>query len=405
MRTELKNLWRELTARTDYEQCARPRASRVSNLPALQLLERLGQPQNAFPAIHVAGSKGKGSTAAFLAAAWRASGKKVGVYSSPHLSDWRERATIDGEFASEALWMEALQAVLSASEGQETFFDLLTASAFYLFAAAGCDAAVIEVGLGGRFDSTRVFRPLASVVTSIELEHEDVLGPGIEQIAWNKAGIFRPGCPAFAGAGLPDVALAVLRDEAAAVGETLQCAPARHPAAENLEPPHQQQNFALAMAVLTQVVPEAARALAQLDPRAVDMPGRCEEFRRHDGQRVLFDVAHSENSLAAVLDLFRRRYHEQATGVVFALRDDKDPQALAAALHARLGPRPSKESWWVCPAGDHPRSADPKRLAEVFDAAVLAQPGLPTGPQALLVTGSTYLVGALRTSPELQPES
>ena len=401
MRTELEELWQALTARTDYEQCARPRASRLSNSPAAELLERLGRPQDACPAVHVAGSKGKGSTAAYLAAGWRALGKKVGVYSSPHLFDWRERATVDGEFASEALWVRAFQAVLQASNGQETFFDLLTASAFHVFAEAGCDYTVIEVGLGGRFDSTRVFQPLAAMVTSIELEHEEVLGPGLAQIAWNKAGIYRAGCPAFAGADVPEEALSVLSSEAAQFGEKLWVAEPSHPCAAQLEPPHQQANYALAMLVLESIAPDAAAALAELDPRSIRLAGRCEEFRTPEGQIVLFDIAHSENSLAAVLDLFRRRYHKVSRGVVFALRDDKDPGVLAAALERRLGPRPTGESWWVCPAGDHPRSADPQLLASVFAAEALAHPALPLGPQALLVTGSTYLVGALRASAQL----
>jgi dihydrofolate synthase / folylpolyglutamate synthase len=401
MRTELEELWQALTARTDYEQCARPRASRLSNSPAADLLERLNRPQDACPAVHVAGSKGKGSTAAYMAEGWRALGKKVGVYSSPHLFDWRERATINGEFACEALWIRAFRAVLQASDGRETFFDLLTASAFHVFAEAGCDYLIVEVGLGGRFDSTRVFQPLAAVVTSIESEHEEVLGPGLAQIAWNKAGIYRAGCPAFAGADIPAQAMRVLQEEAAQVGEKLWVAEPTHPCAAHLEPPHQQANYALAMLVLESIAPDAAAALAELDPCAIRLAGRCEEFRTPDGQIVLFDVAHSENSLVAVLDLFRRRYHELSRGVVFALRDDRDPRVLAAALKSRLGPRPSGECWWTCPAGDHPRSADPQLLASIFAAEALADPALPGGPQALLVTGSTYLVGALRASSQL----
>ena len=394
MHPELEHLWRELTARTDYERCARPRAARVSNQPAARLLEALGRPQDACLALHVAGSKGKGSTAAFLAAGLRAAGHRVGVYSSPHLSDWRERATIDGEFASDELWMASLRAVLDASHGDETFFDLLTAAALHLFAAAGCTATVIEVGLGGRFDSTRVLKPAATLVTSIEREHEDVLGPGIEQIAWNKAGIFLPGVPAFAGAGIDERALEVLQAEANAVGETLQIAPAQREAGAQLEPEHQQRNHALAGLVLERL--GFGAAFAKLDPHTVRLAGRFELRRDGAGRAIVFDTAHSENSLVAALELFRRRYHEQSRGVVFALRDDKDAQALAAALQARLGVRPPQEQWWACPAGDHPRSACPQELADLFHAEVLTSPALPPGPEALLVTGSTYLVGALR---------
>lgn len=399
MDPELARLWEELTARTDYEHCARPRAARVSNEPAARLLDALGRPQDGPLALHVAGSKGKGSTAAFLAAGLQAAGHRVGVYSSPHLSDWRERATIEGSFASDAAWIHSLSAVLAASQGDETFFDLLTAAALHLFAAEGCTATVIEVGLGGRFDSTRVLRPAATLVTSIEREHEDVLGPGLEQIAWNKAGIYIAGSPAFAAAGIPEVALEVLRAEASQVGETLQLAPEQVPAGAALEPAHQRRNHALASLVLDAL--GLGGTFAKLDPEQVRLAGRFEERRLPDGRRVVFDTAHSQNSLAASLELFRRRYHEDSRGVVFALRDDKDPRALAAALRGHLGPRPQTERWWACPAGDHPRSADPETLAAAFDAEVLTTPALPEGPAVLLVTGSTYLVGALR--PQTQP--
>lgn len=401
MDPELAQLWAEMTARTDYERCARPRAARVSNEPAVRLLEALGRPQDGPLALHIAGSKGKGSTGAFLAACLQAAGHRVGVYSSPHLSDWRERATINGEFASDRAWIHSLQAVLACSQGDETFFDLLTAAALHLFASEACTATVIEVGLGGRFDSTRVLRPAAALVTSIEREHEDVLGPGLEQIAWNKAGIFVAGCPAFAAAGIPDGPLEVLVAEASAVGETLQIAPEWVGRGARLEPAHQRRNHALAVTVLHAI--GLGVAADSLDPMAVRLAGRFEERRFADGRVVIFDTAHSENSLAAALELFRRRYHEQSRGVVLALRDDKDPRALAAALQARLGARPQNERWWTCPAGDHPRSANPNRLAEIFDAVALPAPAIPDGPQALLITGSTYLVGALRHATQVRP--
>lgn len=397
MDAKLAALWQEMTERTDYERCERPRAARLDQAPAARLLEALGRPQDAVPAFHVAGSKGKGSTGAFLAAGLQAGGHRVGVYSSPHLSDWRERATCAGEFLPDEVWASSIQAVLHASQGDETFFDLLTAAAFLGFAEAGCTRNVIEVGLGGRFDSTNVLRPLASLVTSIEREHEDVLGPGLARIAWNKAGIYQPEVPAFAAAGIPAEARAMLEEEAARVGQEVRWAPASWPGGEELALAHQRRNHALAAFVLEQVGEGAA-----FDPREVRLPGRW-ETRWHGWQEVVFDVAHSENSLAAVLESFRRRYHERSTGVVFALRDDKDPAALADALRALLGPRPAHENWWVCPAGDHPRSADPQTLAGPFAATVLPQPTLPPDADVLLVTGSTYLVGALRDQTQAGP--
>ena len=253
---------------------------------------------------------------------------------------------------------------------------------------------MIEVGLGGRYDSTRVLRPVAALVTSIEREHEGVLGPGLAQIAWNKAGIYVPGCPAFAAAGLPVEAAEVLRAEAIRVGEALKIAPEQEAAGAKLEPAHQRRNHALAAMVLD--VLGCGGFFRSLDANQIRLEGRFEERWLPDGRRVVLDTAHSENSLVATLELFRRRYQKESRGVVLALRDDKDPRELAAALRDRLGPRPQDECWWTCPAGDHPRSADPESLAQAFNAQSLATPSLPQSPNVLLVTGSTYLVGELR---------
>lgn len=402
MPQELALLWREILARTDYEKCERPRAARFGLDSILGLLGRLGEPQHACPAIHVAGSKGKGSTAHFLAAGLRASGRRTGFYSSPHLSDWRERATVDGEWLDDSAWAQALQRVLDASAGDETFFDLITAAAFCLFEAAACEAMVIEVGLGGRFDSTRVLKPKACLVTSIESEHADVLGPGLAQIAWNKAGIFETGASLWVGHGLPSEALAVCQAEADALGQELHVAPPRHGSGATLQPPHQAANFALAWSVLdacADAFPGAAQALAKLNPATLVLPGRFEVVQEaNTGRTVVLDTAHSVSSLTASLRLFRSRFSEQSRAVLLALRDDKDPVQLAAELRRNLGPRPATEEWWTCPAADHPRSADPRVLAAAFDASALDQVTLPGKAEVVLVTGSTYLVGALRAS-------
>jgi len=404
---ELNNLWKQLIQRTDYERCERPRESRLSNQSARELLARMGNPQFSVPALHVAGSKGKGSVCQYLARALTAAGQRVGVYSSPHLSDWRERIQVAGQNPSDERLIEAIREVLDASDGSESFFDLLTAVAFRVFASSECTVQVIEVGLGGRFDSTNVLRPLASLVTSIEAEHADILGPSLAQIAWNKAGIFCEGSQAWAAHDFPAVVWPVLHEQAELAGCELRIAPGECAASQDIESAVMRANYALAHSVLAALdsqFPGAARALEQLPPSRKQLPGRFELRVAASGQQVIFDVAHSENSLVAALELFRRKYHDKQCGVLFALRDDKDANQLARALRARLGARPSNETWWVCPAADHPRSAAPATLATAFAAQPLSRPELPEEPQVVLVTGSTYLVGALRPNTHAHTE-
>ncbi len=391
----LDGLWRQLLARTDYEKCERPRAARFELDGVRALLERLGRPQAAARAIHLAGSKGKGSVAHFLERGLRAAGARTGLYTSPHLSSWRERIRVGGAELDDDGVRAALEAVLAASAGGETFFDLITAAAFVAFERAGCDWWVVETGLGGRADSTNVLLPRAAVITSIELEHTEVLGHDLAAIAREKAGILKPGAQCWSGLAAGHPARGVLLEAARACGEELRELPAAAPCRADL--PHPQppmrRNFALAQAVLRGLGEDsAAAALDALPPGGLVLPGRWEPRRAPDGRLVVLDVAHTPDSLRGVLDAFRAAHPGRARGVVLALRDEKDPVALAA----NLGAPPDGERWFTAPAGDHPRSADPAVLAAAFGATPLAAPGFPEGPEVLLVTGSTYLVGALR---------
>ncbi|MFQ5748248.1 MAG: bifunctional folylpolyglutamate synthase/dihydrofolate synthase [Planctomycetota bacterium] len=398
----LAALWIELVRRTDYERCLRPRVTRFSLEPVQRLLRRLGDPQQELPVLHVAGSKGKGSTCFFLERGLRNAGLRTGLYLSPHLESWRERISLGGLPAGEEILAPALEAVLSEADDSQTFFDLLTAAAFLVFARAGCDAAVMEVGLGGRLDSTNCAHPLAAVVTSIEREHADVLGNDLLEIAREKAGIFKSGARLWSGLLRDHPARPVLVERAAEAGEPLRELPASIPRRKDLPhpQPHMQRNYALANAVLADLesgdprFAGAARGLERLAPDALRLPGRWEKRRLPDGREVILDVAHTADSIRALLLAFRNAWPRRSRGVVVGFRDDKNLEALAAAL----GPPPEGERWWSAPAGDHPLSAPPEKVAALFHATPLKTPSFPEGPQVLLVTGSTYLVGALRPS-------
>ncbi|MFK5956427.1 MAG: Mur ligase family protein [Planctomycetota bacterium] len=394
----LETLWTKLCARTDYESCSRPRAARF-RLDTIQgLVKRLDNVHLALPALHLAGSKGKGSVCHYLAKGLSASGIRTGLYTSPHLSDWRERIQVDGHPLPDSDLADAIELVLQASAGDETFFDLLTATAMLAFRDTGCEIMILETGLGGRSDSTNVVQPLAAAVSAIELEHTDVLGPDLATIAGEKAGIFKSDSLLFAGAHIRPTALTVLQSSADALNQSLLIAPSSMPGFKHPQP-HMEANFALAVTILRHLprpFSAAADLLPSLPMSALQLPGRLEYRTLPDGRPAIFDVAHSTDSLSSVIQTFREAYPDAKRGIVLALRDDKDADLLATQLNAVLGTRPSSEKWWTAPAGDHPRSANPATIALSFDAEALTQPGFPDGPEVLLITGSTYLVGALR---------
>jgi len=173
---------------------------------------RLGNPQEAYPVIHVAGTKGKGSTAAMVASALQAAGYRVGFYTSPHLEEFCERIQINRQLISHADLVRIVDQVkpVVAEIEQLTTFELTTAAAFLYFAEQKVDVAVIEVGLGGRLDATNVVKPVVSVITSLSLDHTKVLGDTLAKIAFEKAGIIKPGRP---------VVMAPQREEARLVVE------------------------------------------------------------------------------------------------------------------------------------------------------------------------------------------
>jgi dihydrofolate synthase/folylpolyglutamate synthase len=162
-----------------------------------QLLDRLAWPDRSFRSIHIAGTKGKGSTAAMIESILRAAGYRTGLYTSPHLHTFRERIRISGEIISKEDFVTAFEAVQSYAPEVNglTWFEMVTAIAFQAFDQAQIDIGVIEVGLGGRFDATNVITPIVSVITSLSMDHMNLLGDTLEKIAFEKAGIIKPGIP------------------------------------------------------------------------------------------------------------------------------------------------------------------------------------------------------------------
>ncbi|NTW67506.1 MAG: bifunctional folylpolyglutamate synthase/dihydrofolate synthase [Nitrospirae bacterium] len=193
---------------------------------SIQLMGLMGDPQRRFPSVHIAGTNGKGSTAAFLACMLRAAGYRVGLYTSPHLVSFTERIRINGVPVTEERVVGLAERVraryenVRSAEGgplTPTFFEVTTAMAFTCFAEERVDIAVVEAGMGGRLDSTNVIAPLVSVITNIDLEHTEYLGTTVGLIASEKAGIIKPGVPVVTGAVQPEV-LAVIEQQARLAG-------------------------------------------------------------------------------------------------------------------------------------------------------------------------------------------
>lgn len=183
------------------------------------LLGRVGAPHRRYPVLHIGGTNGKGSTAAMAASMLQASGHRVGLYTSPHLIDFRERIRVNGEMIPESRVIHGVEVLRTASAPDlaPTFFEFTTALAFHHFSECQVDVAVFEVGLGGRFDATNVVEPLATAITTIGLDHEAYLGSTIEAIAMEKAGIIKPGVPVVLGR-IGEPASRVIEDRASTVG-------------------------------------------------------------------------------------------------------------------------------------------------------------------------------------------
>ena len=408
------------------------RQARLSLAPIRTLLARIGEPQRRLRVLHVAGSKGKGSTALLSEALLREAGASTGTFTSPHLERWTERFRIDGrEVPGDALAgaVDALRPhVEELREGPEppSFFDVTTAAAFQLFADAGVDVAIVEVGLGGRLDSTNVVAPAVCCITSIELEHTDRLGDTLAAIAGEKAGIAKAGVPLVVGA-LPAEAAAVVEARARELGCPLarlvhelrvevldegiegsrfRSADGPFTAELTLSAPgrHQVSNAALALAGVRRLGRFDDAALLAAAARAftrIALPGRVEICGR--APWIVVDGAHtaaSARALAATLcRIPRRRSH-----LVLSVSAGKDLAAICASLV------PEADVVTVTRA-EATRSLDPQRVAEAVRAVggraelrVVPNPHLALRAarealrkdELLCVSGSFYLAGIAR---------
>ncbi len=371
----------------------------------IALLRALGDPHRRFRSVHVAGTNGKGSVCALIERVLREAGHRTGLYTSPHLVDFRERIRVDGRWADEA-WLERkLEHIESLPEGKDrTFFEVVTALAFEYFAEQNVEIAVVEVGLGGRLDCTNVITPEVSVITSIGLDHTEILGNTIEKIAAEKAGIIKPGAPVVIGP-LPDEALAVV--EAVAREQAAPIVGVERDSFERPGMPSRPRRPMLGINHLTAAATlETLRRLGIALPGdslaalgATRWPGRLEACPTEP--RLWWDGAHNEAGIRMLADLWDRTGLEARPSViVLALSSDKDAGAMLRALRAGF-----PYSGMIATRNRSERALTPVRLAELAKAAGFEVESLPDVPIAVrhalertttgivLLTGSLFAVG------------
>ncbi len=354
-----------------------------------ELLRAVGNPEQKFAAIHVAGTNGKGSTCAFAERILRESGRRTGLYTSPHLLRFTERVRIDGAEIEREKIADLIARVL-VDAGDATFFEIVTVAAFAAFAEAGVEVAVVETGLGGRLDSTNVLpQPLCTTITGIGLEHTDILGKTTREIAREKGGIIKRGVPAV-----------VACDDADALDELSHIAGEREAPLSlfgrdflspteklSLPGPHQARNAALAIESLRRasLLPSSdivARALAD-----THWPGRLERIGD-----VLIDAAHNPDGIRALAAALPSLRDGRPLTIIFGAVTDKD----AASMLALLQPLADR---LILSAPASSRARDPKELAPLAPGAEVIpelRQAIAAATGQVLITGSIFLVGAVR---------
>lgn len=428
---------RWLYQHVDYERMRLVRYNQDNfNLSRMnRLLDKLGKPHQQLKVVHIAGTKGKGSTCAMLSHMLQACGYTVGQYTSPHLVDLRERITVNNGLVSYNDMATLFKRIAEAEQKLKeslTFFEILTAAAFKHFADQAVDVVVLETGLGGRLDSTNVVHPLATGVTHIGLDHTNILGKDVASIAREKAGIFKKNVPAISVEQDPEAA-AVLREVAEKVGAPLTftgneidfsyrfeanrelgphtrvCLTTETMRYEHLPVPlrgeHQAHNCGLALALLDRLknhdfeLPEE-KVIAGL--AATKLPGRMEQVWSEP--RVVIDGAHNAGSIQALIKALGAHISYDSLVMIFASGQDKDVRGMLNQV--ALG----ADKVIFTRAKANPRSVEPEDLMSQFNeisgkmaqtadtlADALKLAGRAVSREDLIVvTGSFFLAGEAR---------
>jgi dihydrofolate synthase/folylpolyglutamate synthase len=412
------------------ETASRREPHRLDRMRAF--LAALENPQDAYPTIHVGGTSGKGSTCTMLASILTASGKRTGLHTKPHLRSMTERARVDGRNVPEERFAELLDEMMPVMDsiahehGRPSYYETLLALAFLYFARERVDAAVIEVGIGGRLDGTNVLIPRVSAITSIGLDHTEILGDTLEAIAADKAGIAKPGVPlvyAVDDAGPRAVIEAECARAGAPAVSVLDCTSiverSANPYSQEFELTSpggvyrialpaigrfQQRNSATAVLALEQLGPDLrpSRENVEQGLATLALPGRMEFFPSHPG--VLFDVAHNPEKAAKLAQALLQIFPERRFSFVIAVGESKDAHRILESLKALPA------NFIFTAFRTQGRTATkPARLASVAESMglwgrVIGDPvealavarRNASADDVVVVTGSTFVVAELR---------
>ena len=396
------------------------------------LLELLGNPESSYRVVHVAGTKGKGSTAALIASVLDAAGFRTGLYTSPHVATPLERITVSGSFPGRDAFVELARDLSERIDAlrdgglpggfRPTTFELYTLLAFLSFRVEGCAVAVIETGIGGRLDATNIVSPVASVITPLDLEHTEILGDTIEKIAEEKAGIIKSGAPVFIGfqpgetkevfrraASLKSTAAVFLDEELEdldasidAAGSTVRIALKGTPPGEfrlSLLGRFQAENAALAYLALTHAFPGIPQSAYAGGFLKASLPGRMEVLRR--SPPLVLDGAHTPLAVRRLLESFTEVFPGDAV-LIFGSVAGKKPGEMARIL------APTFRNIIVSTPGTF-KESDPEAVARIFKnlnpgtilvkdpcEALRAAEEAAGGKLPILVTGSFYMIAEIR---------
>lgn len=414
------------------EMASRRMPNRLDRMEAF--LEALGNPERRYPTIHVAGTSGKGSTSTMLATVLQAAGKRTGLHTKPHLISVTERARVDGVAISQDAFarligeMQTANARVADEHGRPTYYETLLALAFLWFAYSEVDVAVIEAGIGGTLDGTNVLTPRVSIITNVGLDHTEILGETVAEIARDKAGIAKPGVPLVSAARNAE-ARRVIERICADVGAPFVSVADTVSIESGSETPRGQSftvvtlldRYELSMPILGDFQQEnaatAIRALEQLDATLrpshdaieagfaqVHIPGRMEFFPSHPG--VVFDIAHNPDKAQHVAHAVARAFPNHRFAFVVAVGESQD----AAEVIRPFSALPESSFTFTSFSADAGRNAIPAQRLALIGQSIGARGPAVADPVAafliaqrnadpddiIVVTGSTFVVAELR---------
>jgi len=373
----------------------------------VKLAALAGHPERKLRFIHVAGTNGKGSTCAMLESIYRQAGLRTGLFTSPHLVSFRERIQIGRELIPEAdvvRLVEKFRALAAEfpKEHHPTFFEVLTVMALDYFAENRCDLVIWETGLGGRLDATNIVTPLACAITNIALDHQQWLGDTLEKIAFEKAGIIKPGVPVATAADEPDAAMVIrnIANQKKAPLTILGAIPPRRvPDVMPLRGKHQKRNAALALGVvnlLQKIIPVSSKQI-QAGLQQVQWPGRLQLLEQPDGREILLDGAHNIAGATVLRESIEKDFPGEKRSVILGILGDKDWRQICGIL------APLASQILTVPVSSQ-RTANPDELTEACRVAnPLAKISVcqslnealqeAAADKFVIITGSLYLIG------------